>query len=93
MRRRAAGILAALVAASAAGAAELPSTDRGRMLYENHCVACHTPDIHRRPGRIPLNAAELREIVNGWQQQQKLRWSEQDVEDVVQFLRETRYRF
>lgn len=92
--RGARGAIAVLVlAAPAAGAAELPSLDRGRLLYENHCIGCHTPQIHRRPNRIPLDAADLREIVNGWQQQQNLRWSAQDVEDVVQFLRETRYRF
>ena len=90
--RRGVGLAVLLAAASAVAAADLPSADRGRLLYENHCIGCHTPDIHRRPSRIPVNASELREIVNGWQQQQNLRWSAQDLEDVVQFLRETRYR-
>lgn len=90
MRRLAA--LLALLAFPAAGA-ELPSAERGRLLYDNHCVVCHTPSIHRRPNRVPLNAAELREIVNSWQREEKLRWSAQDVEDVVQYLRETLYRF
>jgi mono/diheme cytochrome c family protein len=85
--------LAVLLGAAAAQAAEVPSVERGRLLYENHCEVCHTPSIHRRPNPIPLNAAELRDIVNHWQKQGRLNWSEQDVADVVQFLRETRYRF
>ena len=82
-----------LAAAVPATGADIPSVERGRLLYENHCVVCHTPNIHRRPNRVPLNAAELRDIVNGWQREEKLRWSEQDVGDVVQYLRETRYKF
>ncbi|HEX6006398.1 MAG TPA: cytochrome C [Burkholderiales bacterium] len=82
-----------LVAVLPAEGADIPSVERGRLLYENHCVVCHTPNIHRRPNRVPLNAAELRDIVNGWQREEKLRWSEQDVADVVQYLRETRYKF
>lgn len=77
----------------AAAAADVPSVQRGRLLYENHCEVCHTPNIHRRPNRIAINAAELREIVERWQKQERLNWSEQDVKDVVQFLRETRYKF
>ena len=88
-------LLAALfgVVVLPAVAAEIPSAERGRLLYENHCVLCHTPNIHRRPNRAPLDAAQLREIVTSWQREEKLRWSDQDVEDVVQFLRESFYRF
>ena len=91
----AARVVAAMLLAAAvpAAGADIPSVERGRLLYENHCVVCHTPNIHRRPNRVPLNAAELRDIVNGWQREEKLRWSEQDVGDVVQYLRETRYKF
>jgi hypothetical protein len=86
-------VIAGLFAAWAAAAADVPNGERGRLLYENHCVTCHTPNVHRRPNRIALNPAELRQIVNQWQAQERLDWSAQDVEDVVQFLRQTRYRF
>jgi mono/diheme cytochrome c family protein len=76
-----------------AGAAQLPNLERGRALYENHCQVCHAPKIHQRANRLPLNAAELREIVNNWQEQERLRWSAEEVEDVVHFLRQTRYKF
>jgi cytochrome c2 len=93
MIRRVAAAGALLVTVMPAFSADVPSVQRGRMLYENHCEVCHTSNIHRRPNRMPLNAAELRGIVNQWQKQERLNWSEQDVTDVVHFLRETRYRF
>jgi hypothetical protein len=93
MRVFAIGLAVLLGAVGAAQAADVPSVQRGRLLYENHCEVCHTPNIHRRPNRIPIDAAELRDIVDRWQKQERLNWSAQDVTDVVQFLRETRYRF
>ena len=66
---------------------------RGRGLYENHCQVCHTSQVHSRVNRIVISRFELREIVEKWQAQQKLTWSAQDVEDVVEFLNRTRYQF
>jgi len=74
-------------------AAEAPDIARGRALYENHCVVCHTQSVHARPNRMSPGAAELREIVDQWQREEQLRWSTQDIDDVVFYLRTTRYRF
>lgn len=93
MHSFAAGVATALFGLTLARAAELPDVERGRALYENHCVVCHTPSIHRRANRVPINADELREIVTSWQREEKLRWNAQDIEDVVHFLRQTRYGF
>lgn len=74
--------------------AQLPSdAERGRALYENHCQVCHTPKVHGRADRLPINKAELRAIVDRWQQAEKLRWSGQDVSDVVEYLNRTRYGY
>ena len=73
--------------------AEMPELARGRALYENHCVVCHTQSVHTRPNRIVLGTAELREIVDRWQRAEKLRWGAQDIDDVVFYLRTTRYKF
>jgi len=69
------------------------NVERGRMLYENHCQVCHTIDVHGRTGRIAIGIAELRAIVQRWQANQKLDWSADEIEDVVQFLSTTRYFF
>jgi mono/diheme cytochrome c family protein len=73
--------------------AQAPDIGRGRALYENHCQACHTPGVHSRINRLAITRAEVRELVDNWQSQQALRWHDQDIEDVVEFLDRTRYRF
>ncbi|MDH3286911.1 MAG: cytochrome c [Betaproteobacteria bacterium] len=92
---RAGGVLALVfgVAASLVSGAHVPDVERGRALYENHCVVCHTPKVHSRPNRIPLNVSELRQIVTNWAKQENLRWSEEDIADVVWYLNETKYRY
>jgi len=80
-------------AAAAASGADVPDLARGRALYENHCVVCHTPKIHSRPNRIPLNVEELRQIVVTWAKDENLHWSEQEIADVVWYLNETKYRY
>ena len=61
-------------------------------LYENHCVVCHTSKVHRRVPPLPLHIDELRFIVTLWASQQGLRWSRDDIEDVVHYLDRTHYR-
>ncbi len=71
----------------------LPDPERGRALYENHCQVCHTPRVHSRANRLPINREELRDIVDRWQREERLRWSSQEVTDVVEFLNRTRYGY
>jgi mono/diheme cytochrome c family protein len=73
--------------------AQMPSVERGRALYENHCVVCHTSQVHSRVNRLPVSRVAVREIVEKWQAQQKLTWGAEEVEDVVEFLNRTRYQF
>lgn len=73
--------------------AQVPDASRGQALYENHCVVCHTSQVHARVNRVAATRPEIRAIVEKWQTQQKLAWNAQDVEDVVEFLNRTRYRF
>jgi mono/diheme cytochrome c family protein len=83
----------AFAVGSVCAAAEAPDLERGRGLYENHCQVCHTPKVHSRLNRLPIDANELRQIVDNWQKEENLRWGPQDVEDVVYYLRQTRYKF
>jgi mono/diheme cytochrome c family protein len=85
-------ILPLLWIAQAAGA-EVPDPERGRALYENHCVVCHTQNVHARPNRMSLSRTALREVVDQWQREEKLRWSAQDIDDVVHFLGTALYKF
>ena len=89
---RLAGALLLAVPAMA-GAQAIPDLERGRALYENHCVVCHTPKVHRRVPSLAIEVADLRYIVTLWATQQNLRWSPEDIEDVVHYLDRVHYRF
>jgi mono/diheme cytochrome c family protein len=87
-----------LLPAIAAAAAAVPETytsrvERGRALYESHCRHCHTPNIHSRPNQLPLTRDELAGIVDHFRRTESLGWTPEEVDDVVEYLNLTRYRF
>ena len=84
-------ILAFLGTAAVSLDASAQSVERGRQLYENHCRACHTEQVHGRKNRTAISVGDLREIVDRWQSNQRLRWGRAEVDDVVQYLASTRY--
>lgn len=86
-----AGALAGGVSAFAPRA-DAQDLERGRALYENHCRVCHTQKVHTRPNRMNLTRADMRSIVEVWQREENLRWSAQDIDDVVHFLGVTLYK-
>lgn len=67
--------------------------DRGRALYENHCKSCHEALAHTRSGSQVHSEAELRERVASWSLHTGLNWSEDDVEDVTDYLNRHFYEF
>jgi len=91
--RRALFAVAVMVLPSAAGAQAAPDPDRGRALYESHCIVCHTSKVHRRFPPAAIDREALRFIVRVWVEEQKLRWSNEEIEDVVYYLDRTHYRF
>lgn len=83
---------ALLVSAAPASSADVPDAARGRLLYENHCVVCHTAKVHRRNPPLAIDRAELRRIVADWSREAKAQWGAAEIEDVVQYLETTYYR-
>lgn len=67
--------------------------ERGRALYENHCQVCHSSKVHKRERRIALDATELNGIVTRWQQEERLAWTREEIDDVVYYLRRTQYQY
>lgn len=86
-------LLAGLLLPRPVSAQLVADAERGRALYENHCQVCHTPRVHSRVNKLPLNRDELRDIVERWQREERLRWSAQDIADVVEHLNRTRYAY
>jgi mono/diheme cytochrome c family protein len=89
--------LGAVVAGCAAGvsttASDARDLERGRALYENNCRTCHTAKVHRRVPQLPANEDELRRIVLTWVRFEGMKWSSEDVDDVVYYVNRTYYQF
>ena len=75
--------------ASVAGA--VPDVQRGRLLYENSCNACHTTQPHWRSKRLVVTWGDLVAQVTRWQGIAGLNWSSDDIRDVAVFLNEEFY--
>jgi len=82
------GITAALAADKPA-----PVPARGERLYEQHCGGCHTPGIHHRRDTLPISRDELLGLVDVFRRQAGLAWTPEEIDDVVEYLNRTRYRF
>ena len=85
-------LLLPLLSAHAASA-YIPNIDRGRMLYEQQCVQCHTPNIHSRPNKLPLTRSELFGIIDEMRRISNLGWTPDEIDDVMEYLNQTRYHF
>lgn len=66
---------------------------RGQALYSLHCSACHTAQLHWRDQKLAQDWATLRNQVRRWQSNEKLSWSETDIDDVSRYLNTFYYRY
>jgi len=80
-------VLAAAAHAQDAGAS------RGQLLYGNHCVECHTTQVHWRDQRLARDWGTLKVQVRRFQGIAGLNWSDDDVDAVARYLNDTIYRF
>lgn len=93
MNTRLAVVLAALAVAFDAAAQTTPAPTRGALLYENHCQACHTTQMHWRDRRVATDWAALRAQVMKWQRTAQLNWPDEDVDEVTRHLNRSIYKF
>lgn len=64
---------------------------RGKLLYETHCIACHTTQMHWRAKRQASDWGSLLAQVTRWQAEARLGWTPADIEAVAHHLNETIY--
>ena len=83
----------ALVVVLAAFTAHAQAPSRGRLLYENHCIECHSTQMHWREQRLARDWGSLKGQVRRFQGIARLQWSEEDIDAVARHLNETIYRF
>lgn len=91
---------AALLAAAALGAALVPAAhaqdaERGRLLYETHCLGCHYERIHRRSPERSLvkSLVALRLEVARRAALTPQRFSPDELDDIAEYLNRSHYRF
>lgn len=81
-----------LLLAAAISAAPAADLGRGRLLYESFCGHCHITEIHHRSTSGIRAPADLRHLVDVWQREMGLGWSEEEIEDVSGWLDWAFYR-
>ena len=67
--------------------------ERGELLYETHCQACHGPEMHQRSRRIATDWGTLLAQVRRWESNIDLNWSQEEINDVAHYLNERYYGF
>jgi mono/diheme cytochrome c family protein len=77
----------------AARSADGHEPSRGAMLYDTHCIACHTEQVHWRDARLAHDWKSLVGQVDRWQRNTGLQWSEEDIVAVARYLNARYYRF
>jgi mono/diheme cytochrome c family protein len=87
------GIVASVCAVLAfSSPASLAEFDRGQALYENHCMECHESWAHTRDGRHVASLDALRKRVAAWSIHTGLGWSNEEVDDVTDYLNRQFYQ-
>ena len=66
---------------------------RGKMLYLNHCHACHESNVHIRAHRKVKKKSDIGYWVKRWSKYLKLNWKESDRLQVIEHLNKTYYKF
>jgi hypothetical protein len=68
-------------------------TTRGAMLYDNHCIQCHTQQVHWREKKLATDLETLITQVDRWQRASGLEWSKNDIEEVSRYLNGKYYHY
>lgn len=66
---------------------------RGELLYNAHCIACHTTQMHWRGKALVADWGSLKVQVTQWQATAKLGWSDADITSVALYLNKLHYGY
>jgi len=82
-----------MVLAVAAGAAGTVQAEDAAALVKRDCMSCHGNDVYTRPNRMVLSLDGLRQQIARCHRATGKNWTSADVENVVQYLNATYYKF
>lgn len=83
----------ALGFAGPCGAQGPADAERGRILYETRCSACHASSVHNRKARKAKSFDSLRVEVLRWSVETGGSWSAGEIDDLTLYLNQRYYRF
>ena len=66
---------------------------RGELLYNTHCVACHSTKMHWRDQRLATDWKSLTVQVRRWQGATDLNWDDEDIASTAAYLNRLYYQF
>lgn len=69
------------------------ASDRGELLYNNHCQECHDKSVHTRTNSRVTSLESLRVWVVAWSVHNGHFWGNEEVADITDFLNRTIYHF
>lgn len=82
-----------LLALAALHGSPAQAQSRGELLYNTHCIACHTTQMHWRNKKLATDWDTLEAQVRRWQQAASLGWRDDDIAEVTRYLNERYYDF
>lgn len=82
-----------VVALCSANFAQAASVERGKALYENHCLGCHEDTVHVREKHKAANFADIVKFVARWETELRLSWSAEDRADVADYINAAFYHY
>ena len=71
----------------------LADAERGQQLHDEHCMKCHDTGVYTRENRRVANQAALHKQVKRCELNLGLRWFDNDIKDVTQYLNQSFYKF
>jgi mono/diheme cytochrome c family protein len=86
-------IAPALTLLALGGPATAEDAPNARGLYEQHCVKCHGAEVFTRPDRKIDSYAALARQVRWCETNLELRWFDEDVVGVTDYLNNNYYKF
>ncbi len=99
MNRPRVGILGAVITSLALGffglraAQAFGDAERGKMVYETRCTACHESSVYKQDSRKAKSFDALRAQVLRWSAEVGGVWTADEIDDVTLYLNQRYYRF
>jgi hypothetical protein len=78
---------------SVSHAADESEIAAGKALNDQHCVACHGPELYTRKNRIVNSKPSLFTQVQRCETNLKLQWFDEESQNVTEYLNQEHYRF